>query len=128
VTAPRPTVVSPSPHLVDEIRALLAPLQVMHCRHQEELDAHRNADGEVTEDQYAAYEEVRETTAIEASDTLDTVITRLELLAAVPTRRAFTIALTGPGHEEGTRPWLFVVHATGLDDAHRALTQLPSFQ
>ncbi|MFF3460321.1 hypothetical protein ACFYXH_39765 [Streptomyces sp. NPDC002730] len=115
-------------HLFDEIRALLAPLQAMHRRHQEELDAHRNADGEVIEEQRAAYEEVRETTAIEASDTLDTVAKRLELLTAVPARRAFTVALTGPGLQDGERPWLFVVHATDLNEAHRSLTQLTGFR
>lgn len=116
------------PYLIDEIRAMLPPLQAMHRRHQEELDAHRTAEREVIEAQRAAYEEAREETAIEASDALDIVIKRLELLAAIPARRAFTVALTGPGHDEGARPWLFVVHASDLDSAHRILNELPSFQ
>ncbi|WP_198358329.1 hypothetical protein [Streptomyces fildesensis] len=117
-----------TPHLTDEILALLTPLQAMRHRHQEQLDAHRTADGEVIEEQRTAYEEVREATAMEASDTLDVVIKRLELLTAVPTRRAFTLTLTGPGQEDGENPWRFVVHATDLHDAQRTLYELPSFQ
>ncbi|MFD4479434.1 hypothetical protein ACFWPU_25415 [Streptomyces sp. NPDC058471] len=118
----------PTPHLVDEILALLTALQTMHRRHQEELDVYRNTDGEVIEAQRREYEDAREATAMEASDTLETVIHRLALLAAVPTRRAFTVALTSPDHEAGARPWLFVVLATDLDDAHRTLTQMPSYK
>ncbi|RSO24293.1 hypothetical protein DMH15_31285, partial [Streptomyces sp. WAC 06725] len=70
---------------------------------------------------------MRESTAIEASDRLDTVIHRLEQLVTVPPRRAFTVALTSPGHEEGAQPWLFVVNATDLDTAYRTLTRLPSY-
>ncbi|NEA60183.1 hypothetical protein G3I60_39990 [Streptomyces sp. SID13666] len=113
---------------MDEILAVLAPLQALRHRHQEQLDLHRTADGDVIEEQRTAYEEVRETTAMEASDTLGVVIKRLELLAAIPTCRAFTLAFTGPGHEDGERPWLFVVHATDLHDAQRTLRELPSFQ
>lgn len=123
-----PPAAGPTPHLVDEILALLAALQAMQRRHQELLDVHRSVDGEVIEEQRAAYEEVRDATAMEASDTLDVVIKRLELLAAVPTSRAFTLALTGPGHEDGEQPFLFVVHATDLHDAHRTLYELPSFR
>ncbi|MCZ4102362.1 hypothetical protein [Streptomyces sp. H39-C1] len=85
-----PPAADPTPHLMDEILALLTPLQAIQHRHQELLDAHRTADGDVIEEQRTEYEEVREATAMEASDTLDVVIKRLELLAAVPTRRAFT--------------------------------------
>lgn len=116
------------PHLLDEIQALLAPLQAMYHRHQEELDAHRNADGEVIEEQRAAYEEAREDTAIEASDALEIVVKRLELLTSLPQHRAFTVAVSGPGHADGERPWLFVVHATNLDSALQALSQLPGFR
>ncbi|MCP3821406.1 hypothetical protein NLX86_25910 [Streptomyces sp. A3M-1-3] len=115
-------------HLYDEIRALLAPLQDMQRRHQQRIAAHKNADGDVIDEQYAQHEDARHDTAIEASDTLDTVITRLHLLTATPARRAFTVAVTGPGHADGERPWLFVVHATDLNDAHRGLVQLPAFQ
>ncbi|QNA72101.1 hypothetical protein C8250_009450 [Streptomyces sp. So13.3] len=118
----------PAPHLMDEILALLTPLQAMHRRHQEELDVYRNTDGEVIEDQRRAYEGTRESTAMEASDTLGIVVQRLALLASVPTRRAFTVALTSPGHEEGALPWLFVVLATDLDDAHRTLSEMPSYK
>ena len=90
--------------VIDEIQALLDPLREMHRRHQEALDEHRTADGDVIETQYAEYEETRHTTAIEASDTLDTVIQRLELLVATPARRAFTIAFKGTGHAEGESP------------------------
>ncbi|MCZ4124178.1 hypothetical protein [Streptomyces sp. H39-S7] len=127
MTGVRPAA-GPAPHLMDEILALLTPLQVMRHRHQEQLDVHRTADGDVIEQQRSAYEEVREATAMEASDTLDVVIKRLELLTALPARRAFTLALTGPGQEDGERPWLFVVLATDLHDAHRTLYELPSFQ
>ncbi|MFE7119833.1 hypothetical protein ACFU99_30885 [Streptomyces sp. NPDC057654] len=122
------TVPVPDAALIDEIHDLLAVLQSLRRRHQQELDEHRNADGEVIEEQYAAYEETRTDTAIEASDALETVTRRLELLAATPVRRAFTVTLTGPGYDEGEAPWLFVVNATGLDDAHQTLTRLPSFQ
>ncbi|WP_367435105.1 hypothetical protein [Streptomyces celluloflavus] len=115
-------------HLIDEIQALLDPLRTMHRRHQDALDKHRTADGEITEEEYADYEEARQTTAIEASDTLDTVVKRLELLVAAPAHRAFTIALKGPGHAEGANPSLFVVNGTDIDDAHRRLAQLPSFR
>ncbi|MBT2509228.1 hypothetical protein J7I98_25765 [Streptomyces sp. ISL-98] len=115
-------------HLIDDIQALLDPLRQMHRRHQAALDEHRTKDGYVIEGHHAAYEEARYTTAIEASDTLDTIRNRLERLIAAPAHRAFTIALKGPGHDEGASPWLFVVNATDLDDAHRTLTQLPSYK
>ncbi|MFD7013930.1 hypothetical protein [Streptomyces sp. NPDC059928] len=117
-----------SPHLHEEIRSLLAPLHAMQQRHQEQLDVHRDADGEVIEGQYAEYENVRHDTAIEAADTLEDLVAQLDQLVADPPRRAYTLALRGPGHQEGARPWLFVVNATDRDDAHRALTQLPAFQ
>ncbi|OKI09407.1 hypothetical protein A6A06_01485 [Streptomyces sp. CB02923] len=37
------------------------------------------------------------------------------------------MALTGPGHAEGARPWLFVVNATDRDTAYRTLTRLPTY-
>ncbi|MCZ4102923.1 hypothetical protein [Streptomyces sp. H39-C1] len=73
----RPTA-GPAPHLMDEILALLTPLQAMRHRHQEQLDVHRTADGDVIEEQRSTYEEVRAATAMEASDTLDVVIKRLD--------------------------------------------------
>ncbi|MEU7148724.1 hypothetical protein AB0B15_11895 [Streptomyces sp. NPDC045456] len=76
----------PSPHLTDDLHKLLADLKELQLRHQQRLDAYRDAEGEVIEAQRAAYEEERESTAIEASDRLDTVIHRLEQLAAAPGR------------------------------------------
>ncbi|WP_405734904.1 hypothetical protein OG607_41380 [Streptomyces sp. NBC_01537] len=115
-------------HLIDEIQALLDPLREMHRRHQAALDEHRDTDGAVIEARYAAYEEARRSTALEASDVLHTVAARMELLVAVPAHRAFTVALNGPGHAEGASPWLFVVNGTDLDDAHCRLAELPSFR
>lgn len=120
--------IAPESHVSDEIRALLTPLQEMQQRHQQRLAAYKNADGDVIEEQYAEYDDARYESAIEASDTLDTVIKRLELLTTLPVRRAFTIAVNGPGHADGERPWLFVVHATDRIDGYQALIQLPSFQ
>ncbi|MFI0776193.1 hypothetical protein [Streptomyces sp. NPDC021212] len=119
---------SPSAHLTDEITALLLALRKMQRRHRAELDLYRTADGEVIEERYADYDEARQTTAMEAGDALDTLMDRLENLVVVPSRRPFTVALQGPGHAEGAAAWLFVVTGTSLDDAHRALTRLPSFQ
>ncbi|MFE6163137.1 hypothetical protein ACFQ7F_29960 [Streptomyces sp. NPDC056486] len=116
------------PHLIDEIRALLDGLHTLQRTHQERLDAQRPADDVMDAARLAEWEDVLRDLAVEASDTLDTTITRLGLLAARPARRAFTVALTGPGYDEGERAWLFVVHATDLTDAHRTLLQLPSFR
>ncbi|MGW2858270.1 hypothetical protein [Streptomyces sp. NPDC001205] len=121
---------TPRPHpgyLFDELRSLLAPVQELQRRHQQQLDAHRTENGEVIEDQYAAYDDARLEAAIEASDALDSLVAQLELLVADPPPRAFTLALRGPGAEEGNMPWLFVVNGTDLDDAYQKLTQLPSF-
>ncbi|GGU55332.1 hypothetical protein GCM10010211_20040 [Streptomyces albospinus] len=114
-------------YLFDELRSLLAPVQELQRRHQQRLDAHRTEGGEVFEDQYAAYDDARLETAIEASDALDTLVAQLELLVADPPRRAFTLALRGPGADEGNLPWLFVVNGDDLDDAYQKLSQLPSF-
>lgn len=114
-------------YLFDDLRALLAPVQELQVRHQQRLDAHRTEDGEVIEDQYAAYDDVRLETALEASDTLDALVAQLEVLVADPPRRAFTLALRGPGADEGHLPWLFVVNGADLDDAYQNLSQLPSF-
>ncbi|MEU4347049.1 hypothetical protein [Streptomyces sp. NPDC023838] len=102
-------------------------MQELQRRHQQRLDAHRTEDGEVIEDQYAAYDDARLETALEASDALDTLVAQLELLVADPPRRAFTLALRGPGADEGHLPWLFVVNGADLDDAYQRLSQLPSF-
>ncbi|MGW5868275.1 hypothetical protein ACWFRJ_39720 [Streptomyces sp. NPDC055239] len=116
------------PHLSDEIRALLDGLHTLQRTHQDRLDAQRPTDDEMDAGRLAEWEDVLRDIAVEATDTLNTTITRLELLAARPVRRAFTVALTGPGYDEGARAWLFVVHATDLTDAHRTLLQLPSFR
>ncbi|MFF8958642.1 hypothetical protein [Streptomyces sp. NPDC014894] len=116
------------PILAEEIRALLGPLREMLLRHQAQLDEHRTPDREVIEDRYPQYEEVRLTTAVEASDALDLVVNRLERLVAAHPQRTFTLAFTGPGHEDGASPWLFAVHGTDLAGAHDALTRLPSFR
>ncbi|MEV5979636.1 hypothetical protein [Streptomyces sp. NPDC052114] len=115
-------------YLFDELRSLLAPVQDLQRRHQQQLDAHRTDDGEVIEDEYAAYDDARLEAAIEASDALDGLVAQLELLVADPPCRAFTLALRGPGADEGHMPWLFVVNGTDLDDAYQKLSQLPSFQ
>ncbi|MVO90280.1 hypothetical protein GPA10_37415 [Streptomyces sp. p1417] len=127
MTHPHPTHGQHTPHLFNEIRSLLAPLREMRQRHQDELDAHRDQDGEVITDQYAEYEDTRRDTAIEASDTLDALVQQLERLVADPPQRAFTLALQSPGHAAGERPWLFVVNGTTLDNAYQQLSRLPAF-
>ncbi|MEV6723518.1 hypothetical protein AB0M94_21585 [Streptomyces xanthochromogenes] len=112
----------------DDLVALLSSVKEMQRSHQQRLDVHRDADGVVREGEYAAYEDVRYETAVEAADALDSLAARLELvLTAVPTR-AFTIALRSPGHQEGARSTLFVVSGTHLDDAYRSLLHLPGYR
>ncbi|MFG3282096.1 hypothetical protein [Streptomyces sp. NPDC048111] len=109
----------------DDLVTLLASVKEMQRRHQQRLDVHRDADGAVLEDEYAAYEDVRYETAVEAADALNSLVTQLELVLTPRHSRTFTIALRSPGHQEGARSTLFVVNGTDLDDAHRALLQLP---
>ncbi|MFD7017521.1 hypothetical protein [Streptomyces sp. NPDC059928] len=128
MTRPRPAACTRPPNLYDELSALLAPIKDMQRRHQQRLDAHRDDSGEVTEDEYAAYDDARRETAIEASDALDSFVAQLEMLVTSPPQRAFTLALRSSGHEEGNAPWLFVVNGTNADGAYDSLTQLPSFR
>ncbi|MFD9817475.1 hypothetical protein [Streptomyces violascens] len=127
---PRPhaTASTRPPHLYDELSALLAPIKDMQRRHRQRLDTHRDNNGEVIEGEYAAYDDARLETAIEASDALDGFVAQLEVLVTSPPQRAFTLALRSGGHDEGNAPWLFVVNGTDADDAYESLSQLPSFR
>ncbi|MEU1073587.1 MULTISPECIES: hypothetical protein [unclassified Streptomyces] len=112
----------------DDLVALLASVKEMQRRHRQRLDVHRDADGAVLEGEYAAYEDVRYETAVEAADALDSLAAQLELVLTPRPSRAFTIALRSPGHLEGARSTLFVANDTDLDDAHRPLLELPGLR
>jgi hypothetical protein len=128
-TNPPPTSpASTPPHLFDEIQALLPPLRALLRDHQERLDQYRDADGDVIEVQYREYEDARWETALEASDSLAVLVPRLEQLVADPPRRAFTLAVTGPAHDEADDVWLFVVDGADDVDAWRSLSALPAFR
>ncbi|WP_433549138.1 hypothetical protein ACQPZG_31805 [Streptomyces sp. CA-294286] len=119
---------SAPPHLFDELQDLLPPLRAMLHRHQEVLDQYRDPEGYVIEDKQRAYEDARWDTALEASDTLVALVSRLEQLVPHPPRRAFTLAVTGPAHHEVDDVWLFVVDGTDVTDAWQSLSALPVFR
>ncbi|MEV5878053.1 hypothetical protein AB0L75_28270 [Streptomyces sp. NPDC052101] len=80
------------------------------------------------EDKYPEYDDVRITTAIEASDHLDDLVIRLAVLLGPPAPRAFTLTFAGHERHIGEAPTSFVVNATSLDDAARNLALLPSWR
>lgn len=117
--------------LARQIVELLAPAVALQREHQARLAPYRNTAGEVLDAFRAEYDDTRLETALEASDVLDTLVERLHSMLTAATDptvpRAFTLALNGPGHDDGEAPHLFVVDATGLDDAHQRLTALPGY-
>ncbi|MYU06133.1 hypothetical protein GTY81_20080 [Streptomyces sp. SID8366] len=78
-------------------------------------------------DEYPRYDNVRITTAIEASDHLDTVVERLTAMVGAPRPRAFTLTFTGSTPHEDTAPTSFVVTALTLDSALQTLAVLPTW-
>ncbi|MFG2716970.1 hypothetical protein ACGFW5_01470 [Streptomyces sp. NPDC048416] len=112
----------------DDLVALLASVKEMQRRHRQRLDVHRDADGAVLEGEYAAYEDVRYETAVEAADALDSLAAQLELVLTPRPSRAFTIALRSPSLKEGARSTLFVANDRDLDDAYRPLLELPGLR
>ncbi len=122
---------TPAPHapqLFDDVLALLPPLQKMLDDHRSRLDAQRISDSEPTRQQLTDWEEVRRETAIEASDALSTLVTRLEQLVAHPPIRAHTLVVAGSAHDELDDWNLIVVNATSLDDAEQTLATLPTYR
>jgi hypothetical protein len=99
----------------------------MAARHQAQLAPYLDAEGEVIEEMFADYDDARITTAIEASDQLDTVIARLTNLVGAAASGAFTLTFAGRERHDGQGPTSFVVNATSLDDAARVLAQHPDF-
>ncbi|MFE1197269.1 hypothetical protein ACFW6E_31645 [Streptomyces olivaceoviridis] len=80
------------------------------------------------EEKLREYDDARITTAIEASDHLDTVRSRLADLLGPPAPRAFTLTFAGQERHSGEAPTSFVVDALNLDDAARILAGLPSWR
>ncbi|GGZ40563.1 hypothetical protein [Streptomyces poonensis] len=108
-----------------ELRGLLASCQELASRHRSRLHQYRDSDGYVIEEKYPERDDARITTAIEASDHLDTVVQRLADLAGPPAPRAFTLRPAGSERHDGQAPASFVVNAVNLDDAARVLATLP---
>ncbi|MDF3147079.1 MULTISPECIES: hypothetical protein [unclassified Streptomyces] len=115
-------------HLIQELHALLASCQDLAARHQATLEPYRDEDGSVRDDAYVDYDEARTTTAIEASDHLDTVVAQLIRLVGPPALQTFTLTFAGRERHDGERPTSFAVHATGLDEARRVIETLPGFR
>ncbi|OYP14863.1 hypothetical protein CFC35_10400 [Streptomyces sp. FBKL.4005] len=99
----------------------------MAARHRAVLDQYRDAEGEVIEEKLREYDDARITTAIEASDHLDTVRNRLAHLLGPPAPSPFTLTFAGQERYAGEAPRSFVVNAMNLDDAARILAGLPSW-
>ncbi|WP_414169095.1 hypothetical protein ACMATS_24740 [Streptoverticillium reticulum] len=59
-------------HLATRLQELLGDAQDLIAQHKAVLDQYRDADGNVIESRYTAYDDARITAAIEASDHLDT--------------------------------------------------------
>ncbi|MFH9084201.1 hypothetical protein [Streptomyces sp. NPDC017673] len=81
----------------------------------------------MVEEKLREYDDARITTAIEASDHLDTVRNRLANLLGPPAPGPFTLTFAGHERHMGEAPTSFVVNAMDLDDAARILAGLPSW-
>ncbi|MGW2046219.1 hypothetical protein ACWCPF_13695 [Streptomyces sp. NPDC001858] len=114
--------------LIRELHGLLATCQDLAARHKAALDQYRDPDGTVRENAYAAYEDARTVTAIEAGDQLDTLVTQLTELVGPPPPRTFTLAFAGRERHDGEQPTSFAVHAASLHQARRVIEQLPGFR
>ncbi|MEU3529086.1 hypothetical protein AB0E62_35405 [Streptomyces sp. NPDC038707] len=82
----------------------------------------------MVEDKLHEYNDVRITTAIEASDHLDAVRARLAALLGPPAPSPFTLTFAGLERHMGEAPTSFVVNAMDLGDALRNLARLPSWR
>lgn len=109
--------------LREQLAGLLDECRERAARRCALLTTHRDADGYVVEDQRAAYDDARLTTAIEAADWLDTLTTHLERLAAEPPRSVYTLVFG----VLGDAPDSFTLYGADEDDALTTLRQLPSF-
>ncbi|WP_433453726.1 hypothetical protein ACQPXS_36275 [Streptomyces sp. CA-142005] len=79
------------------------------------------------EEKLREYDDARITTAIEASDHLDTVRSHLAQLLGPPGPSSFTLTFAGHERHTGDAPTSFVVNAMNLDDAARILAGLPTW-
>ncbi|MFB6750627.1 hypothetical protein ACFCX6_06790 [Streptomyces sp. NPDC056353] len=79
------------------------------------------------EEKLREYDDARITTAIEASDHLDTVRSNLARLLGPPEPSSFTLTFAGHERHTGEAPTSFVVNAMNLDDAARILAGLPTW-
>ncbi|MFF1280652.1 hypothetical protein ACFVY4_07705 [Streptomyces sp. NPDC058299] len=79
------------------------------------------------EEKLHEYDDARITTAIEASDHLDTVRRHLARLLGPPEPSPFTLTFAGHERHTGEAPTSFVVNAMNLDAAGRILAGLPSW-
>lgn len=109
--------------LREQLAGLLDESRIRAARRAAILAPHLDAGGYVVEDQRAAYDDARTTTAIQAADWLDTLTARLEQLAAAPPRSVYTLVFSALGDA----PDSFTLHGTDEDDALNTLRQLPSF-
>ncbi|ELS55868.1 hypothetical protein [Streptomyces viridochromogenes] len=114
--------------LVHALHGLLASCQDLADRHQAVLDRYRDADGYVIDDADTDYQDARITTAIEASDHLDTVIEQLTRLVGQAPPGTFTLTFAGRERHDGERPTSFAIQAASLHEARRVIEQLPGFQ
>lgn len=114
--------------LISELHALLAEHRDLTDRHQATLAQYRILDGDVIEDKYAEYDDARITTAIEASDRLDSLLTRLTQLVGPPPRRTYTLTFAGHERHDGDRPYSFALYAHDLQEALSVVQDLPSFR
>ncbi|MCZ0990348.1 hypothetical protein [Streptomyces diastatochromogenes] len=105
---------------------MLTSCKELADRHRAILDQYRD-EGEVIEDKYADYDEARISTAIEASDHLDTVVSHLADLIGPPKPSPFTLTFARQERQSGEAPTSFVVNAMNLDDAARILAGHPSW-
>ncbi|MEV5506576.1 hypothetical protein [Streptomyces orinoci] len=80
------------------------------------------------EERYPEYDDARISTAIEASDHLDSVMSRLTELVGPPAPQAFTLTFAGRERHIGKAPTSFVVNACDINDAVFVLSRLPSWR
>lgn len=105
------------------LTALLDECRARAARREALLAPHLDADGCIVEEQRAAYDNARITSAIEAADWLDSLTTHLERLAAEPPRSVYTLVFG----VLGDAPDSFTLYGTDVDDALSSLRRLPSF-
>ncbi|WUH90359.1 hypothetical protein OG900_09755 [Streptomyces sp. NBC_00433] len=109
--------------LREQLAGLLDECRVRAARRAALLAPRLDADGYVVEDQRAAYDDARITTAIEAAGWLDSLTARLAQLLAEPARSVYTLVFG----VLGDAPDSFTLYGADEDDALNTLRQLPSF-